>query len=114
MNIEIVDAIIKQYASHGWSLRRAVLSENDTAAVGDHLNHRYPGLDLRKGPDGGLWFSRRTLADREAWEFRRLSGSPFALIAVIEDSLSGTEREAILNEVEQRMFSGHFPEPTSH
>ena len=114
MNIDAVEEIIKQYGAHGWTFRRAVLSEADVRAFGDDLLRNYPEADILKGPESGLWFSRRTLTDREAWELRRLSGSPFALIAVVEDSLSGTEHDAVLNEVEQRMFSGQHPEPTSH
>ena len=80
----------------------------------DRLRSAHPDLEIRRSKGEGLWFSRRSLPDREAWELRRLSGSPFALVAVVEDSLTDTEREEILRETELRMFDGSHPEPTGH
>jgi hypothetical protein len=111
---EVLDDIISQYIAHGWVLRRAVLSENISHSLKVHLNDTHPGLEILAGSESGLWFSRRSLPDREAWELRRVSGSPFALMAVIEDSMSETEREAVLYETQMRMFRGSRPEPTSH
>lgn len=105
-----IAATIGQYERHGWVLRKASLSQDRLS----QLRSSHPSADLSEGSHEFLWFSRRSLPDREAWEIRRLSGSPFALVAVIEDSASDEERNAILRETERRMFDGSHPEPTSH
>jgi hypothetical protein len=109
-----ITSIVEQYAKHDWVVRRAALSSATIAAVGAGLASLYPDVEIEESANEALWFSRRTLPDREAWELRRLSGSPFALVAVLEDSFSKEEREDILSGVEQRMFDGSHPEPTSH
>ena len=114
MKTEVLNDIVSQYKDHGWTPRRAVLSESDFLLFKDYLINAHAGIEIHSGPESGLWFSRRSLRDREAWELRRLSGSPFALMAVIEDSMPDTEREAVLHETQMRMFSGNRPEPTSH
>lgn len=109
-----IKAIIEQYASHGWTLRRIMLSPRSIDSFGAELMALAANAGIIAAENEGLWFSRRTLADREAWELRRLSGSPFALVAVLEDVLSDKEREDILSGLEQRMFDGSHQEPTSH
>ena len=114
MKTEVLDDIIGQYKSHGWTVRRAVLSNNDSLLLKEHLINAHPGVEIHTGIESGIWFSRRSLPDREAWELRRLSGSPFALMAVIEDSMSASDQDTVLHEIEERMFNGSHPEPTSH
>jgi hypothetical protein len=109
-----VTRIIEQYSRYGWRLRRASLSEDSIANVAAALKAYDPDLQIEMSSHESLWFSRRSLPDREAWELRRLSGSPFALVAVLEDSMSEDEREEVLRETELRMFDGSHPEPTSH
>lgn len=106
--------IIEQYARHGWGLRRASLSEVSIADLAAAIMTQTPETVIERSSNEALWFSRRSLPDREAWELRRLTGSPFALVAVLEDSWSDEEREEVLRETEQRMFDGSHPEPTSH
>jgi hypothetical protein len=106
--------IIEQYAQYGWKLRRAALSPESIARFGIILTSEDPEVQIENAPHESLWFSRRSLPDREAWELRRLSGSQFALVAVLEDSSSQEEREEIVKETEDRMFDGSHPEPTSH
>ena len=109
-----ITSIIEQYAKHDWAVRRVKLSPASIAALGDELTSTYADAQIIESANEGIWFSRRTLPDREAWELRRLSGSPFALVAVVGDDLSEDEREDVLNSIEQRMFDGSHPEPTSH
>ena len=110
-----VKSVIDQYAKHDWVLRRALLSPPSIAVFESSIEAQ--NVDLRRvetSANEALWFSRRSLPDREAWELRRLSGSPFALVVVIEDSLPEEEREALLSDTERRMFDGSHPEPMSH
>jgi hypothetical protein len=114
VDLETIQAVIDQYAKHGWQLRRALVS----AEGADRLSAEPGFAEVRiVAVDSGneaLWFSRRSLPDREAWELRRLSGSPFALVAILEDSFDDGEREGVLEATERRMFDGSHPEPTSH
>ena len=72
-----VQAILDQYAKHGWELRRVLLSEEAKA----ELDTMFAGRDVRSAEIDGLWFARRSRPGSESWELRRLGGSPFALVA---------------------------------
>ena len=112
--IKAISDIIEQYSKHDWIVRRASLSTDSIARLGSELASLYPDLEISESSNEALWFSRRSLPDRESWELRRLSGSPFALVTVLEDSLSDDEREELIRDTELRMFDGSHPEPTSH
>lgn len=114
MDRETIQAVIDQYAKHGWQLRRALVSSEDADIFSSEFGFDEIKIATVKSENQALWFSRRTLPDREAWELRRLSGSPFALVAILEDSFDGDEREAVLEATERQMFDGSHPEPTSH
>ena len=107
-------AIVEQYKTHGWKLRRALLSAESAKTFAARLTAVMPEVTIVSPPAEALWFSRRSLPDREAWELRRLSGSPFALVALLEDSMDDDEKEEILKATELRMVDGSHPEPTSH
>jgi hypothetical protein len=101
--------IIEQYKKHGWTLRRvlysAPLSPAAVALLAD--------VPAEASSIDGLWFSRRSQPGCEAWEFRRLSGSPFALVEVIEDGTDPADFETILKDIERRM-SAAASGPSSH
>jgi len=109
-----ISELIDQYSSHGWVVRRALLSSASIKALGDSLAALYPDLEISESVHEALWFSRRSHPDREAWELRRLSGSPFALVTNLEDALDESDREGLLSGTFQRMFDGSHPEPISH
>lgn len=114
MDLQTTQAVIDQYAKHGWRLRRALVSRASADVMVASSLLADPEIELKENENEALWFSRRSHPDREAWELRRLSGSPFALVAVLEDSFDDDEREAVLASVERKMFDGSHPEPTSH
>lgn len=114
MDRETIQAVIDQYAKHGWQLRRALVSGEDADKTTAELGFAGTKIVAVKSGNEALWFSRRSLPDREAWELRRLSGSPFALVAILEDSFDEDEREAVLEATQRKMFDGSHPEPTSH
>lgn len=114
MDPETVQAVIDQYAKHGWRLRRALVSRATADRLAPAMDFGDPEIGLEESENEALWFSRRSLPDCEAWELRRLKDSPFALVAVLEDSLDDAEREQLLLDTERRMFDGSHPEPTSH
>ena len=105
--------IIGQYVQHGWKLRRVLLTAKLSGELGD-VAGLFGDAELRTSGHDGLWFSRRSMQDREAWELRRISTSPFALVEVIPDGLTDQEREEILAEAEERMFDPARPKEISH
>ena len=94
-----IGEVIAQYEKHGWKLRRALLSD---ASEGESVQFD-KGVDVIRGDMDALWFSRRSQPDTEAWELRRLTGSPFALVAVVPANSSSNELEDALAQVEQDM-----------
>lgn len=109
-----ISALIEQYSKHEWVPRRAKLKAASIDIIGAELAASFPEVTIVESKNEALWFSRRSLPDREAWEIRRLSGSPFALVTVVEDALGDDEREEFLSETERQMFDGSHPEPMSH
>lgn len=94
-----VEEIIRQYEKHGWKLRRALLSPSSTGAASSFD----AATDVHESDLDALWFSRRSRPDVEAWELRRLTGTPFALVTLIPTDFTDQETDAALNEIERDM-----------
>ena len=99
-----VGEIIKQYEKHGWTLRRALLSDNSRTTLAGTLGE----MPITESDLEALWFSRRAKPDTESWELRRLTGSPFALVAVIPSNASEEEVESTLAQVADDMRERTF------
>ena len=99
-----VGEIIKQYEKHGWTLRRALLSDELRVVLSDSL----AGIDVESSDLEALWFSRRSKPESESWELRRLTGSPFALVAVVPSSASEDELESTLAQIADDMRERTF------
>lgn len=98
MRPEDIREVIALYEKHGWLLRRVLLSQPRA-----DLLQLFGTAPVRKARIDAVWFSRRSQPDTEAWELRRLSGSPFALVSVVADGTPDHEVEAILDDVEEEM-----------
>ena len=48
-----------------------------------------------------VWFSRQSSPDVEAWELRRLSALPFALVTLVQTDATSDELEAALTQIEE-------------
>jgi predicted Rdx family selenoprotein len=94
-----VDEIIAQYAKHGWVLRRALLSDDAMRSLAKTLGD----VEIQPSDFDAVWFSRRSKPESEAWELRRLSGLPFALVAVVSSDATTEEVEATLSQVVEEM-----------
>ena len=99
-----VGEIVKQYEKHGWTLRRALLSDESRVVLSDTL----AGIDIALSDLEALWFSRRSKPESESWELRRLTGSPFALVAVIPSNASEDELESTLAQIADDMRERTF------
>jgi hypothetical protein len=91
-----ISEVIKQYAKHGWVLRRVLLSDASLKDAAIDSPALFGDAPVTAEEFDGLWFSRVSEAGSEAWELRRLGGSPYALVAVIGDADGDDEREATL------------------
>ena len=99
-----VGEIIKLYEKHGWTLRRALLSDDSRLA----LSSSFGDIEIVSSDLEALWFSRHSRPDTESWELRRLTGSPFALVAVIPSNASEDELESTLSQVVDDMRERTF------
>ena len=99
-----VGEIVKQYEKHGWTLRRALLSDESLVVLSDTL----AGIDIALSDLEALWFSRRSKPESESWELRRLTGSPFALVAVVPSNASEDELESTLAQIADDMRERTF------
>ena len=95
-----VREILAQYKKHGWNLRRVLLS----APIAENLAAVFGQTEIVLSKLDALWFSRPAFAEREAWELRRLSDAPFALIEVFEIDDEEEVREAARQEMETRLL----------
>ena len=94
-----VAEIVAQYEKHGWTLRRALLSPESRKAFAGLLKT----VSVDESDIDAFWFSRQSKADRIAWELRRLSALPFALVAVVSSTATDDEVEQTLAQVVDEM-----------
>lgn len=92
--------IIEQYRRHGWEPRRLLF----TAEPDVELLSLLPGyVERAAAAVDALWFTRRSREGEEAWELRRLTGSPYALVEVFADGTNDAEAEDRLTAAAERM-----------
>ena len=95
--------IVKQYEKHGWILRRVLLcAAEDFSRAADSFG----GASIVRAGVDALWFSRAADDGNEAWELRRLSGAPFALLNVFSPTDDDAARERMRCETETKMENG--------
>lgn len=98
-----IEAIIAQYAKHGWTLRRVLLSESLRRKIGDGGGRLFGAADLVSRDLDAAWFSRSSQQGKETWEIRSLGNSPYAIDAFLDDSMDIATRENILRSTENRL-----------
>lgn len=113
MNRDLIEEIINQYTKHGWELRRVLLTPEFAESL-DDAGALFGDAEVRRSDHAGLWFSRRSMPDRVAWELRQLSAAPFAMVEVIPDGLTDQERDELLDNAEDRMYDPGRPRDISH
>ena len=100
---ETIAEILSLYRKHGWILRRVLLTDQLRVHLNDALQNLFGGAEIVSARVGGLWFSRPSRNGGEAWELRRLSDAPFALVEVFEADVDEEIREEILRNAENRL-----------
>ena len=97
IDMEAVRAVVSQYEKFGWKLERILLKEPS-----NEVFSAFSDILIRTSTLDAIWFSRQSGSGR-AWEIRRLTGTPFALVRVIDVDASGQEHEEILKTLELEM-----------
>jgi len=99
---ELIKEIIGTYQKHGWQLRRLLL-QPDTLAELASGSLPLDGVKIEAGSVDGLWFSRPSHGEREAWELRLLAENPFALFETFEKDETEEQREEMRREMQARL-----------
>ena len=99
---KLIQEIVDTYQKHGWKWRRVLLRPETRAALDQH-NVSLGTATIEESEVDGLWFSRGSHNQREAWELRLLAESPFALFETFEHDETEEQREEMRREMEARM-----------
>ena len=103
INEQQMREILQQYKKHGWNLRRVLLSAQSAESIMPSLKTFFGEAEIIAADIDAAWFSRSSGKDKETWEIRRLSGSPFALVEVFESDDDEEVREEARKEMETRL-----------
>ncbi len=98
-----IQEILAQYRKHGWTLRRVLLCVETLESLTGSLETLFGETPIISFESDAAWFSRPSGIGREAWELRRLTSAPFALVEVFEDEDDEAVREEARFEMEQRL-----------
>lgn len=96
-----IQAILEQYAKHGWSLRRVLLSTGTKKNISLEI---FGETEIVSSELDALWFSRDANHERETWELRNMSVVPFALVEVFEVDDEDAVREEARQEMQTQML----------
>lgn len=103
---ELIEEIVETYQQHGWQLRRVLLRPEIHAELQAELaldSSPLQAVPVEPSAVDGLWFSRLSHAEREAWELRLLAENPFALFETFEKDENEEQREELRREMEARL-----------
>jgi hypothetical protein len=95
--------ILSLYRKHGWILRRVLLSDALRKNLADGFENLFGAAEIRSSEIDAVWFSRPSRTNQEAWELRRLSETPLALMEIFDLDDEEEIREETLAEVESRL-----------
>jgi hypothetical protein len=97
IDIDWINSVVSQYGKFGWRFERILLKEPSEAILS-----AFTDVPASIGSLDALWFSRES-GDGRAWELRRLTGTPFALVRVVGPDTEDQELEDVLRTVEAEM-----------
>ncbi|SRR6266545_3305395 len=103
---ELISEIVGTYRKHGWHLRRLLLRPETLAELQAEAGFdsvQWDHVETQEGEVDGLWFSRESYQQREAWELRLLAENPFALFETFEKDETEEQREEMRREMEARL-----------
>jgi hypothetical protein len=103
---ELISEIVGTYRKHGWHLRRLLLRPETLAelqAEPGFNSVQWDDVETKAGEVDGVWFSRASHQQSEAWELRLLAENPFALFETFEKDEREEQREEMRREMEARL-----------
>lgn len=95
--------VVAKYRQFGWELRSALLQPATLSELETQAPELLESLPVREAEFDALWFSRPSHQNREAWELRLLSQTPYALFETFEPEETEEQREEFKQEMEARM-----------
>jgi hypothetical protein len=98
---EQIKELLATYEKHGWQLRRVLLRSDTRAQITDENWAGNASIEAQEFD--GLWFSRKSQGEREAWELRLISPTQYALFETFEADEPEAAREELRKEMEARM-----------
>ena len=101
-SFDLINEIVSTYQKHGWELRRALLRPETSSELAAE-SFSLTDVRLEEALVDGLWFSRPSHEQREAWELRLLAENPFALFETFEKDETEEQREEMRREMEARL-----------
>jgi len=102
---DLIREIVGTYKKHGWQLQRLLFCPETRAELDPELTSDplLDGVRVEEGLVDGLWFSRPSHEQREAWELRLLAENPFALFETFEKDETEEQKEEMRREMEARL-----------
>jgi len=103
---DLINDIVGTYQKHGWQFRGVVLRPETRAELDVEpafASLQLDGSQIEVGEVDGLWFSRPSHEEREAWELRLLAENPFALFETFEKDETEEQRQEMRHEMEARL-----------
>src|SRR5215813_4064554 len=101
--LDLYNELITIYQRHGWQLRALLLRSESIAELKKGEADLPQSADIKDSPVDGLWFSRPSHEQREAWELRLLSETQYALFETFEADETEEQREEMRQEMEARL-----------
>ena len=98
-----IQEILSLYVKFGWTLRRVLLSPKLKKSLSDSGDNIFPNTEIIESKIDAVWFSRPSGDDKEAWELRRLSATPYALFEMFENSAESEFCAARRKEMESQL-----------
>ncbi len=98
-----IQEILSLYKKHGWNLRRVLLTKTLRKNLNDELETLFAAAEILDAEIDAVWFSRASGIEQEAWEIRRLSETPYALIEIFDADDDEDVREESLKEMQMQL-----------
>jgi hypothetical protein len=95
--------LLATYGKHGWNLRRILLTPATLKEIEATAPTLLEGTPVADCSADGLWFSRPSHNNREAWELRLLEATPYALFESFEADETEDQRVDVRLEMEARL-----------
>lgn len=105
-----IQEILSLYTKYGWKLKQVLLTAKLQKHLADSIENLFDSAEIIDSNIDAVWFSRPSGKDKEAWELRRLSETPYALFESFASEDNEQFRQEVRREMEAKIkqsISGH-------